>query len=327
MAWGDMAWAKGYEEKGAGMERLECDRMFVAVFESGSFARAAERLGTSSSQASKLVARLEQILDVQLFKRSTRALAVTDIGHAYYERIKVLLEEFDALDAAVRQTADEPSGRLRLSVPVTFGTTCLTPLLIAFARQYPLIELDVRYADRLVNIVDEGFDLALRIGKLDDSRLMARKLCPIRVMTLASPHYLQARGTPAHWQDLAAHDCIIDTNFRDPFSWHFQDENGQIQLLPLRGRLRFSNAEACVQAALAGLGIVRVPTFVAGDQLRSGALVPILKAYDVPPIALYAVYPPARHLANKTRVIIDYLAEAFSGQPAWEQGWAMPTQD
>lgn len=303
------------------MERLDCDRMFIAVYELGSFAKAAERLGTSSGQASKLIARLEQLLDVQLFKRSTRSLAVTDVGRAYYERVKVLLDEWDALDADVRQTAAQPSGRLRVSVPVTFGTTCLTPLFIAFAQHYPLIELDVRYADRLVNIVDEGFDLALRIGKLDDSRLIARKLCPIRVVTLASPAYLQARGTPQHWQALQDHDCIVDTNFRDAFSWQFAEPDGQLQSLPLRGRLRFSNAEACLQAAQAGLGVARVPSFVAGAALRSGQVLPILQAYDIPALGLYAVYPPARHLAHKTRVLIDYLAQAFAGQPEWEQGW------
>lgn len=303
------------------MERLECDRMFVAVYELGSFAKAAERAGTSSSQASKLVARLEQWLDVQLFKRSTRALAPTDVGRAYYERIRHLLAEFEALDTAVRHAAAEPSGLLRVSVPVSFGIHRLTPHLMTFANLYPRIELDVRYADRLVNIVDEGFDLALRIGKLDDSSLIARRLCDIRVVTVASPAYLARLGAPEHWRELCQHQCIIDTNFREPYQWSFQDPTGQLLSQPVRGRLQFSNAEACLQAALAGHGIARLPTFVAGAMLRSGQLKPILRDYDIPPLGLYALYPPARHLAGKSRALIDFLVEAFTGEADWDQHW------
>lgn len=188
------------------MERLDCDRMFIAVMETGSFTAAAQRLGTSHGQASKLISRLEQHLGVQLFRRSTRALAATDVGRAYYEKIRVLLADYDALNDSVRNSSAAPAGKVRISAPVTFGTTQLTPHLIAFARRYPGIELDVSFADRAVNVVDEGFDLALRIGKLADSSLMARKLCDIRIITVASPGYLAERGTPEHWEALANHD-------------------------------------------------------------------------------------------------------------------------
>jgi len=304
------------------MDRLDCDRMFVAVLERGSFAGAAERLGTSSGQASKLISRLEAELGVQLLKRTTRALSPTEVGQAYYERIKAVLEEFDALDASVRHASGAPSGRLRLSAPVTFGTTQLTPVLIDFARAFPQVQLDVGFSDRLVNLVDEGFDAAIRIGEADDSSLIARKLCNIRVVLAASPAYLRARGLPTMPSDLAAHYCIIDTNFRDSGIWQFGLENsGQAVSIAVTARLHFSNAEASVAAALAGLGIARVPSFVAGAHFRTGALLPLLLGSESEPRTLFVFYPPGRHLALKVRVLIDFLASSYRGKPAWDQGW------
>ena len=303
------------------MERLECDRMFVAVMEAGSFAGAAQRLATSNGQASKLISRLEQELGVQLFKRSTRALAATEIGRAYYERVKRLLDDYDTLNDDIRNTSDSPSGKVRISAPVTFGSMQLAPHLIAFAKQYPSIELDVSFSDRLVNVVDDGFDLALRIGNLTDSSLIARKLCDIGVIHVASPDYLQARGMPMHWHELSEHECILDTNFRDPFIWPFLDQNHLIDEYPVNGRLKFSNAEVCLKAACAGLGIARLPMFVAAVALRAQAVVPVLASCTLPVLGLYALYPPAKHLARKSRVVIDFLVDALSGKPVWELGW------
>ncbi|WP_345830858.1 LysR substrate-binding domain-containing protein [Erwinia sp. HDF1-3R] len=302
------------------MERLDCDRMFIGVMETGSFTAAAQRLGTSHGQASKLISRLEKELGVQLFRRSTRALTATDVGRAYYEKVRVLLAEYDALNDSVRTTSDSPSGRVRVSAPVTFGTTQLTQPLIDFARRYPGIELDVSFADRVVNVVDEGFDLALRIGKLNDSALMARKLCDIRIIAVASPDYLKQRGTPSHWGELSQHDCIIDTNFRDPFRWPFLQGEQTVQE-PVNARLKFSNAEVCLQAACAGLGIARLPAFVAGEALRNKTIVPVLVSYEIPPLGLFALYPPAKYLAHRSRTLIDFLVEAFAGEPEWEKGW------
>lgn len=297
------------------MDRLDCDRMFVAVLEVGSFAGAALRLGTSSGQASKLVSRLERELGVQLFKRSTRALSPTDIGLAYYARVKSLLDEFDALDDAVRDRAGAPGGQLKISAPITFGTVSLTPVLVAFARQFPLIELDVSFADRAVNIVDEGFDMAIRIGKLSDSSLIARRLGDVRVIIAAAPDYLQQQGTPQHWRDLAQHQCLIDTNFRDPWNWPFEDPPGKMLNTPVQGRLRFSNTEACLQAAVAGLGIARLPGFIAAPALKSGNVVPLLEHYEIAPLGLFALYPPARYLTHKARLLIDFLADQFQQHP------------
>ena len=303
------------------MERLDCDRMFVAVMDVGSFASAAQRLGISSGQASKLISRLEQNLGVQLFKRSTRALAATEIGLAYYERVKRLLDDYDALNDDIRNTSDSPAGKVRISAPVTFGSMQLATHLIAFAQRYPQIELDVSFSDRLVNVVDDGFDLALRIGKLSDSSLIARKLCDIRVIHVASPGYLNERGMPAHWHELSQHECILDTNFRDPFIWPFLDQNKVIDEYPVNGRLKFSNAEVCLKAACAGLGIARLPSFVAAGALRTKEVVPVLTNCELPILGLYALYPPAKHLARKSRAVIDFLVTALSGEPGWEKGW------
>lgn len=300
------------------MDRLDCDRMFVAVLDFGSFAEAAKRLGTSPGQASKLVSKLEADLGVQLLKRTTRALSPTEVGHAYYGRLKGLIEEFDALDASVRNASGAPVGRLRVTAPLSFGTTQLTPRLLDFARAFPDIQLDVSFSDRMVNVVEEGFDMAVRIGKPLDSTLIARKLCDARVLLVASPLYLKERGWPAAPTDLTAHDCVIDTNFRDPFEWSFSAPSGPVTVA-VAGRVRFSNGEACLAAAEAGLGIARIPSFIAGGGIREGRLVPLFPDMEILSHAVLAVYPPARHLALKVRVLVDFLANSFRGVPEWDR--------
>lgn len=308
------------------MDRIDCDRMFVAVLDLGSFAAAAKRLGTSSGQASKLVAKLEAALGVQLLKRTTRALFPTEIGQAYYDRVKVLIEEFDLLDAAVRTTSGAPSGRLRVSVPVSFGTLQLQPILIAFAQAFPRIQLDVAFSDRLVSLIDEGFDLAIRIGKPEDASLIARKLCDARVVLIASSSYLSAHGIPQTPDDLAAHDCIIDSTFNDPSRWGFFSE-GQARSVTVSGPMRFSSGEACLAAAEAGLGIARVPSFVAGPSIRARRVRTLLDAVEDRPRSIYALYPPAQHLALKVRSLIDFLSQHLRGRPAWDRDWPSPEQD
>lgn len=303
------------------MERLDCDRMFVAVLEAGSFAKAARLMRTSSGQASKLVSRLEADLGVQLLKRTTRALSPTEVGEAYYERVKPLLEEFAALDASVRDASGTASGRIRISVPVSFGTAQLSAVFIAFARAYPDIQLDVAFSDRVVNLVDEGFDLAVRIGAHGDSSLIARKLGENHIVVAASPDYLASRGEPLTPEALAGRECIIDTNFREPLHWRFRAPDGGSLTQAVGGRLRFSNAEACLAAAEAGLGIARVPTFIAGPRLRAKTLQPLLRAFEPPSNVIQAVYPAGRHLAVKVRTLVDFLARQFRGEPAWDQGW------
>lgn len=306
------------------MDRLDCDRMFVAVMETGSFARAAARLGSSSGQASKLVSKLEADLGARLLNRTTRALAATELGQAYFERVRAILEDFDALDASVKSASGAPIGRLRITAPMSFGTTQLTPALMDFAKLFPLLELDVSFSDRVVNLVDEGFDAAIRIGRPRDSSLITRKLCDARIVLAASDAYLRRKGEPTHPSDLVTHDCVIDTNFRDALIWRFRDPDagGEQFAIDITGRLRFSNGDATLAAASAGFGIARIPSFVAGPLLTTDALKPILARYEDEPLGVHVLYPPGRHLAQKVRVLVDFLGARFQGAPSWDRGWS-----
>ena len=302
------------------MDRLDCDRMFLAVMELGSFAAAAKRLGTSSGQASKLVSRLEGELGVRLLNRTTRAVSPTEAGRAYHDRLRPLLDEFDDLDLSIRNISQTPKGRLRLTAPLTFGALELTPALNDFAARFPEIELDVSFSDRVASLVDEGFDMAVRVGRPGDSSLVSRRLCDVRIVVVGAPAYLDRRGEPATPEDLHRHECIIDTNFRDPNRWSFGD-GGAKRSVPVGGRIRYSNAEACLRAAEAGLGLACVPAFVAGEAIRSGRVRRLLEEHGTQPFGVYALYPHSKHLATKVRVLVDHLAERYRGTPEWETGW------
>lgn len=295
--------------------------MFVAVMETGSFTAAAARVGTSSGQASKLVSRLESELGVRLLSRTTRAVSPTEAGQAYFDRLRPLLEEFDNLDAAVRDASRAPRGRLRLTAPLTFGTIEIAPALNEFVAAFPEIELDVSFSDRVVNLVDEGFDMAIRVGRPGDSSMIARKLCDVRIVVIGSPAYLEQRGEPETPADLSRFDCILDTNFRDPERWPFQGESGEPFGVHVDGRIRYSNAEACLNAAEAGLGLACVPSFIAGEAVRTRRMLRVLRRFETAPYAVHALYPHSRHLAAKVRVLVNFLVERYRGTPAWEEGW------
>lgn len=299
------------------MDRLTCDRLFVAVMEEGSFVAAAARLGTSSSQASKLLSRLEAELGVRLINRTTRSISPTEAGRSYYDRLRPILDEFDSLDLSIRNITGEPKGRLRLTAPLTFGALELAPALNDFAARFPEIELDVSFSDRAVNLVDEGFDLAVRVGRPEDSSLISRKLCDVRIILVGAPDYIERRGAPATPADLAQHDCIIDTNYRDPDRWAFLVD-GREQLQPIQGRIRYSNAEAALRAAAAGLGLARLPAFVAGAAIRSGEVSRLLEDFEIDPYEVHVLYPHSRHLATKVRVLVDFLAARYRDAPSWE---------
>ena len=302
------------------MDRLACDRMFAAVMESGGFTAAADRLGTTSGQASKLVSRLEGALGVRLLNRTTRAVSPTEAGQAYYDRLRPLLDEFDSLDAAVHDATQKPRGRLRLTAPLTFGGLELTPILNQFALRWPEIEMEVSFSDRVVNLVDEGFDMGVRVGRPDDSSMILRKLCDVRIIVIAASEWLDRHGAPEAPEDVKELPCIIDTNFRDPGRWPFRQDGKRIDI-PVRGRLRYSNAQACLLAAEAGLGLACVPSFVAADALRAGRVRQVLRDFEAEPYGAHAIYPHSRHLAAKVRVLVDFLAESYRGTPPWDQGW------
>ncbi|HXA38627.1 MAG TPA: LysR family transcriptional regulator [Phenylobacterium sp.] len=301
------------------MDRFDEINAFAAVADARSFTQGARRLGVSSAQVSKLVARLENRLGARLLNRTTRDVSLTDTGRAYLERARGLLEDFEALEGSVRDQSG-PRGLLKISAPVSFGAAQLMPALLDFAAAYPEVSLDVSATDRMVNLVEEGFDVGVRIGQLHDSSLIARKLAAVRLVTCASPGYLQAAGAPATPQDLSRHEAIIDTNARDPTLWQYGGHSDRMEVR-VHGRLRFGGADACVAAARRGLGITRTPAFAAADDLRAGRLTPLLCAYEPQLIHVHAVYPHARHLAAKVRAFVDFLAERYAGEPEWHQGW------
>jgi DNA-binding transcriptional LysR family regulator len=301
------------------MDRLDEIRAFTAVAEARSFTQGARKLSVSPAQISKLVARLENRLSARLLNRTTRDVSLTDTGQAYLERARELLEGFDALEGSVRERSG-PSGLLKISAPVSFGKNQLTPALLDFATGCTEVQLDVSFSDRVVNLVEEGFDVAVRIGHLTDSTLVAKRLAAVRMVTCASPAYLERHGVPQALEDLSQHEAILDTNVRDATVWRF-GPHGDVREVRVHGRLRFNGAEACVAAGVAGFGIARSPAFAAAEELRAGRLVPILCNFEPELIHVYAVYPHARHLAAKVRAFVDFLAGRYAGEPEWHQGW------
>lgn len=302
------------------MDRLDEINAFVNVADAKSFTQGARRLGVSSAQVSKLVARLEDRLGARLLNRTTRDVSLTDTGRAYLERARGLLDDFEDLQGSVRDVDGCPRGTLKISAPVSFGAHQLTPALLDFAAGHPEVSLDVSSTDRMVNLVEEGFDVAIRIGRLTDSSLVARKLADVRMVTCASPDYLERHGTPKTLGDLAQHEAVLDTNVTDPTVWRFGPQS-DAQDVRVHGRLRFGGAEACVAAARAGFGITRTPAFAAADDLREGRLKALLCNYESELIHVHAVYPHARHLAPKVRFFVDFLVKRYAGEPEWHRGW------
>ena len=295
------------------MDRLTAERMFVAVIETGSFTAAAQRMGTQSGQASKLISRLEADLGVRLLNRTTRAVAPTEAGRAYYDRLRGLIDEFDGLTDSLRDGAQHPRGLLRIAAPMSMGQLVLAPALADFAIRYPDIALDVQFADRFASLVDEGFDLAIRAGRPAESSLIARRIGSFRMVTLAAPAYLGPRGVPVQPADLTQHDCIIDSNFPDPLRWPYRDADGAALTVPVAGRLRLSDAGACLIAAERGLGIACTPEFVALPALARGRVVQMLDAFTPEPQPISVLYPAGRHVPLKMRLLIEELAARFAG--------------
>lgn len=286
------------------MDPLLAERMFLAVVDSGSFTAAAARLGTSSGQASKLVARLEARLGLRLLHRTTRTVAPTEAGAAYADRMRPLMAAMADAEDDLRDASASPRGHLRLTAPQSFGTLRLAPLLARFAADWPGISLDVLLTDRVSDLAAEGLDAAIRVGVAPGSTLVGRRLGQTRLVTLAAPAYLAARGTPEVPADLAGHDCLLDTNFRDPRQWQFAE--GPVAVA---GRVAFSNAEACLAAAEAGLGIACMPDFVPVESLAQGRTLEILSGFAPPPLPIHILFPGGRPPPARLRLLIDRLVQ------------------
>jgi DNA-binding transcriptional LysR family regulator len=290
-------------------ERLSGIEAFVQAVEAGSFARAAEKLGLTRSAVGKSVARLEQRLGARLFHRTTRAQSLTEDGHAFYERCRRALDEIDAAEAALDAGRREPAGRLRVSVPLLFGRHCVAPVLARLARRYPRLDLEIAFSDRVADLLEDGFDLAVRIGELRDSpNLAARRLGAQTFAVCAAPSYLGKRKRPVRAEDFASMTAITYSRAGAELPWEVRDAHGRRHTLPIARHLRFDDVQAIADAALAGFGVARLPHWLIAPLLQSGALLLLMEDVEVETSDVHAVWPHSRYLPSKTRAAIDALA-------------------
>jgi DNA-binding transcriptional LysR family regulator len=301
------------------MHRFEELRAFVAVVEAGSFTAAADRLDSAKSAVSRRVSALENRLGVQLIRRTTRKLNLTDTGQSFYEHSARILADLEEAEAAVLQEHGELRGSLRVALPVSFGLRHMSGPVAEFSRQHPRVTFDLDLNDRRVDLLQEGADLALRIGRLRDSTLIARRLFDARTVVCASPAYLDAHGVPDTPDDLQSHNCLVYGNLADPGRWVYRDVSGTSQHVEVRVAMTASSGDFLCESAVRGLGVVLQPTFIAGEKICNGELVPILQHYQWPVTPAYAVYPPTRHLSYRVRAFIDFLGEHFAGVPYWDE--------
>ncbi len=292
------------------MDRFQEMRAFVTVVDSGSFVRAAEALGASKTAVSRLVGDLESRLGTRLLHRTTRKLSLTPEGQLFHERCTQLLQDVEEAEAELSAQSGEAIGQVRVNVPTTFGLLHLAPLWPAFMAQHPKVMLDVTLADRLVDLVDEGYDLAVRIARLQTSTLVSRQITSTRMILCASPEYLRRHGTPAHPADLARHAVIAYTLLSMGEQWEFEGPQGAVSVKVVP-RMRTNSGDTCCAAAVQHQGIVLQPSFLVGSHLASGALVEVLPAYRSIELGVYAVYPSRKHLTPKVRALIDFLVDAF----------------
>jgi DNA-binding transcriptional LysR family regulator len=301
------------------LDRVTGMQVFVRVAALGSFSAAARVLNLSQTMVTKHVAALEERLGVKLLHRSTRKLVLTEGGRTYLAACERILAEIDEAETSASLDRIEPRGTLRLNVPLTFGFRQVVPALSEFSRIYPAVSFDLGLADRYVDLMEEGWDMAIRIGRLKDSSLVARRLAACRTIVCASPAYLKERGVPQDLDDLAQHNCLGYTlpSAIGADRWAFGSD-GDI-VVPIRGNLRANNGDALLAAALAGQGLIYQPTFIVSDSLREGSLVPVLTGYPTYEPAIHAVLPAGRQAPAKVRAFVAFLAERFGPNPNWDR--------
>lgn len=289
------------------MDRFREMQAFVAVVDAGSFVAAGDALRVSKAAVSRAVLQLEARLGARLLQRTTRRLSLTEAGQAYHARCKQILADLDEADGMVGDVTLQATGRLRINAPLSFGISHLATLWPAFMARHPNLELEVTLADRMVDLVEEGYDMAIRITRPRDSSLIYRQLGHTRVMLCASPGYLAQHGLPASVADLARHEAVAYAYAPGGDTWRFETPTGE-QAVTVRARLRANNGDTCRAAALAGLGIAQLPGFLVDTDIGAGRLVEILPEACSREIGIYAVYPSRKHLSLKVRALADFLA-------------------
>jgi len=306
------------------MERSSVDLVdvlaFVRVAETGAFARAAERMDVSKSILSRRVARLEEQLGAKLLTRTAQGAQPTDIGQAYYARASNILAELEAAQEIVADAVTQIAGTIRITAPLSFGTQHLAPALADFAHMHPKVELDVSLNDRTVDLLAGGYDMAVRIGNLQDSALVARKIAPVRAVVVASPKYLDERGRPEHPRDLVEHSLLFYANIPTHEQWRFRIGN-RWEHVKGHARFRADNGEMLREAACAGLGIVILPSFIASRAIQTGGLEVLLRDFPLEEVGLHLVMPPGRASTARIRALIDFLSQRFGPEPSWDPCW------
>lgn len=298
------------------MDSLSGVTVFAQVVEARSFTEAARRLGLSKAAVSKQVSRLEERLGARLLNRTTRRLSLTEIGAAYYTRCARIVAEAEEAELAVTHLHATPRGTLRLDAPVNFGQRYLSPILPDFMAQNPELHIDLTFNDRIVDLIEEGYDLAIRIATLPDSSLVARKLAESRLVVCAAPQYWEKHGRPRHPAELTAHNCFCYSYFATRNEWRFQGPDGPATVR-ITGSLNANNGDVLRIAAVAGLGVVLSPVILTCDDLREGRLEPVLQEFESQPHGVHAVYPHNRHLSAKVRAFVDFMVDALDPAP-WD---------
>ncbi|MFT0477088.1 LysR family transcriptional regulator [Pseudomonas antarctica] len=292
------------------MDRLTSMRVFAKAVELGSFAAAGIDLNMSPQLVGKNILILEEELGVRLLNRTTRRQSLTDIGSTFYERVKIILAEVALADSLVAETRSEPRGRLRISAPATFGISALVPKLPIYLERHPQVQIDLTLSNRNVDIVDDGYDIAFRVGNLADSALIARVLAPYRLVLCAAPAYLERHGDIGHPRDLTRHECLGFSHTALRTHWLFEGPEGRIEV-PISGRLMIDSGEGLLAAALGGMGILMQPVELVEAALRRGQLKTILPDFPVPTRPLHVLYPQDRLMTPKLRTFLDFALEAF----------------
>jgi len=300
------------------MDHLSRIGIFIEVVKQESFAGAARKLGITSSAVSKQIQNLEHDLQTKLLDRTTRSVSVTEEGAIFFERASRALDDLAEAEEQIHELKSCPRGTLKVSLPSGFGIEYLRKSIAAFARQYPEVTLDLSFDDRLVNIAEEGFDVAIRIGALQDSSLIARRLASCPTYMCASPDYLERFGTPQHPDDLVHHNVLAYTRNQTLHEWRYKADNGDIAQVKLQGTFRCDTGEMLREAALKGVGISSLPIFYLANDFESGTLKCILSQYPAwPQRDIYAVFMPSRYRSTRLRLFVDHMTQACKQLP-WE---------
>lgn len=298
------------------MDRLNSMTIFVAVVDAESFTAAAEKIALSRAQVSKSVKQLESHLGARLLNRTTRRLSLTETGRVYYERCKSILHDIEEIENIAGEQTGKVHGRLNISAPTSFGILHLKQAIPEYLKRYPQVQISLSLSDRFIDVVAEGFDVVLRIAELEDSSLIARKIAPCQRVFCASPDYLEQNGMPETPQALSTHQCLTYSNELKPDDWILHGPDGS-KTIKVSGPLCSDNGDILSAAAVNGLGIALLPTFIIGEELRQGRLKQILPDYCPPEISIYAVFPSRRYLSAKVRTFVDFLSTYFDEKPDW----------